>query len=262
MTFKMYGFSFLVSLLLGCHAQDNEKIEKPEVTHHQADQVENPMQIYYQKNKGNDKPSVSKGTVSNGSLQNGKLIPYQGKNFAYFDSKSYLQGRGYLNNRVLDVILASYEELDTMHPGRKFFIMESANKNGGKLHPHRTHQNGLSVDLMMPKLKNGKPNYTLDTLGANHYFLDFDEQGRFKKDKSIVIDFQLIVDHLLILQDLAAQHQMKISKVIIHTDYKGEIYSCANSEELKEKGIYIVRKLSPLINSLHDDHYHVDFELL
>jgi penicillin-insensitive murein endopeptidase len=70
--------------------------------------------------------------------------------------------------------------------------MECSNKEGGRIFPHRTHQNGLSVDFMIPLIKNGIPYYGLDNLGANHYLLDFNNNGEYLKDTSIKIDFNMV----------------------------------------------------------------------
>lgn len=215
---------------------------------------------FYEMNKGDDIPSRSIGSVSNGKLKHGKLLPFYGDNYTYFDRESYLLSRGFTSDLVSNIITDSYKELKSTHPDRKFYLMEMSNKEGGKIAPHRTHQNGLSVDFMMPKLKDGKPDYSLDTLGRLHYLLEFDENGYYEKDPSIKIDFDIIAEHLLILDDEARKHGSKIEKVIIKVEYKDELYGTPNGKKLKERGIYVVRGLSSLINRLHDDHYHVDFK--
>ena len=210
----------------------------------------------------NQQPSRSLGTVSNGSLENGKLMPFSGENFIYFDTTSYLKERAFLNHKVKDVVLEAYEELSREYPGRKFTVMECANRNGGKIFPHRTHQNGLSIDLMMPKIKGGKPYYNLDDLGASHYALEFDGNGRYSNDPEVTLDLELVAHHLLILQEKALNHGLSIDKVIIKTELKDELFAGEAGQELKNSSIYIVRKLSPMINALHDDHFHVDFRII
>lgn len=219
-------------------------------------------EAFYKKNKGDNQPSQSVGTVSAGSLKNGKLMPYKGNNFAYFDSLSYVKGRAFVHDKVKKAVLATYSTLEQLHPNRMFYLMECSNKNGGKMFPHRTHQNGLSVDFMVPKIKNGKPCYDLDKTGADHYFLAFDKQGRYIEDTSISIDFNLLAQHILLLEKEARKKGIKIKKVIINTDLKDELFATEYGKKLKTSGIYIAQNLSPLINSLHDDHIHVDFELI
>ena len=112
----------------------------------------------------------------------------------------------------------------------------------------------------MPKLKEGHDYYGLDTLGVNHYLLNFNDNGEYDKDTRVKIDFNVIAQHLLILNDNAKKQGYKISKVIIKIEFKDELFATEYGKKLKSSGIYIVQGLTPLINSLHDDHYHVDFE--
>jgi penicillin-insensitive murein endopeptidase len=246
--------------ILSCQGQVKDK---PKESIPQQDKVKptsNSIVEYYGKNKGNDQPSKSIGTVSSGSLVNAKLIPFKGSNFNYFDSSSYLNGRAYLNEKTLKTLIGAFAKLKDEVPNRNFCVMECSNKNGGKLFPHRTHQNGLSVDFMMPLIKDHKAYYKLDSMGGNHYWLTFDSQGKYSEDKSISIDFDLVAHHILLLDDEARKNGLKISKVIINTEMKDELYATDYGKKIKAKNIYVVQSLTPLINSLHDDHYHIDFE--
>lgn len=195
-------------------------------------------------------------------MTNGKLIPFYGNNFSYFDKGSYLNGRGYVNSNLLTTILDSYKNLELSDSNRHFKIMESANKEGGKLYPHRTHQNGLSVDFMMPLIKENKPYYKLDSLGTSHYLLSFNDNGEYSNDTSVKVDFNLIAKHILLLNKKAKKEGLKIKKVIIKTEYKDALYTTEYGRKLKKSDVYIVKRLSKMINALHDEHYHIDFEKL
>lgn len=205
-------------------------------------------------------PSTSGGSVSNGTLTNGRIFPFSGANFHYFDTTSYLADRGFTHEKVLKTVLEAYSSLESLLPDRHFCIMECSHKHGGKLFPHRTHQNGLSIDFMMPKLKDSQPYYGLDDLGAQHYMLTFDENGTYSEDPTIQLDFNTIALHILELQSAAKKNGMSIEKVIINTNLKDELFATENGKILKTSGIYVVRNLSPLINSVHDDHFHIDFK--
>lgn len=247
-----------LSILASCTAQNNSEPEQ--VKNHSETNQNMEVSEYYLKHKGDETPSISKGTVSNGKLINGKLFPFYGPNYSYFDVQSYLAGRGFIHSSIKEIVLASYKKLEVEKPNRHFYIMECANEHGGKIYPHRTHQNGTSVDFMMPKLKNGKPYTELDKLGADHYWLSFNNDGKYSEDQSIEIDFNLIARHILSLNDIAKEHGFKVSKVIIKIEFKDELFKSEYGKLLKSSGIYVVQNLSPLINSLHDEHYHLDFE--
>jgi len=250
--------------LLSCTAQEvenstlvNDALPLSEINTDSLAVVE-----FYELNKGNEQPSVTIGSTSNGTLKNGKLLPFYGTNFQYFDKNSYLSSRGFTSNVTRDIILDSYASLYEVIPSRYFYVMELSSKEGGKLYPHKTHQNGLSADFMMPKLKEGKPYYGLDTLGVKHYLLKFNDNGEYDKDSNIKIDFNVIAQHILILNNNAKKYGYKISKVIIKIEFKDKLFATEYGKKLKSSGIYVVKSLTPLINGLHDEHYHVDFEKL
>jgi penicillin-insensitive murein endopeptidase len=245
-------------LLSACSGQESN---------HKTPEIENttPLskaEIFYSNWKDNNENSIAKGKVSDGSLINGKLMPFEGPNFTYFDEDSYLGSRAFTSKAVKETILESYASMQKLVPVRHFYLMELSNEKGGKIYPHRTHQNGLSVDFMMPMLKNKKPYTALDTLGKNHYLLSFNEKGEYSQDKNVKVDFNLIALHILELNKIAKTYGLKISKVIIKIEYKDELFKTPNGKRLKESDIYIVKGLTPLINHLHDDHYHIDFEFL
>lgn len=219
------------------------------------------IEIFYNENVTNCSiNSVSSGSVSNGTLENGTIVPHKGENFQYFDTVSYISERGYTNCKVKATIIDAYKALESND--RLYQIMECSNKNGGKMFPHKTHQNGLSVDFMMPLIKGGLPYYKLDTIGHDHYWLEFDDNGNYIEDKSVSIDFNAVAEHILVLDKSARANGLKISKVIIKIELKDELFSSENGKVLKKSGIYIVKGLTPIINSLHDEHYHIDFEVL
>lgn len=203
--------------------------------------------------------SISIGTVSNGSLENGYILPFSGKNFHYFDTSSYLHNRCFVNLKVKETLLAALAQLETITPGRSYGLMECSNEHGGKIHPHRTHQNGLSVDCMTPLVKDGNPYTDLDFIGAPHYLMDFDATGHSTEDPSVSIDFETMAKHLLAVIAAAKQHGLKVEKIIWKTELRDELFATESGKRLKATGVYVTTRLSPLINALHDDHYHIDF---
>lgn len=251
---KAFIFIFL-GIGVACSSQTEEQVA---VSSEQLIEDQSSVTRYYLENRQDSLTGKSFGTVSNGHLENGTLIPFEGSNFFYFDTTSYLSARAFTHQDVLKTLLDTYMELEKLTKHR-FGVMELSNKEGGEIFPHHTHQNGMSVDLMTPLLKNGLPFDSLDHLGANHYMLDFDNQGRYVKDPDVTIDFDLIALHLINLDKMARKNGLKIDKVIWKMELCDELYNTPNGQGLKSSGIYITRKLTPLINSLHDDHYHVDF---
>lgn len=248
--------------LLACQAQVEHEIEVEKVENSSMPINQDSVQLieFYNENSKETKESKSIGSVSNGTLENGKIMPYYGINFTYFDRDSYLASRAFTSDVVKKIILNTYDVLRANYPERKFYLMELSNHHGGKIYPHRTHQNGLSVDFMMPKLKNGAPNYDLDTLGKQHYFLEFNDQGEYVQDTAIKVDFNLVARHILLLNEAANKLGYAIEKVIIKVEYKDDLFETPYGKKLKTSGIYVVNNLSPMINAIHDDHFHIDFK--
>lgn len=257
----MYRIAFIASALsFACSAsiQQKENIDSDAVGYHVVDLV----QEYYQEHASDSSFSISKGSVSNGSLVNGKLIPFSGKNYFYFDTLSYISDRAFLNDKVLQTVLGTYKTMENLISTRQFGVMECSHKEGGKLFPHLTHQNGLSVDFMMPLNKENKPYEALDKIGKSHYLLSFDNDGKLDEDPTVEIDFDVLALHLIQLSIEAKKYGLKVKKVILKTELKVNLYASKYGSELRKSDVYIVQNLKPIINDLHDDHYHVDFEVL
>lgn len=247
-------------MLNACQSQEIKE-NYVDSTKNQIETEENEILVFQNRFIDTNLESISKGTVGNGSLVNSRLFPFEGKNFFYFDSSSYLEGRAFLNHKLLDVILKSYSDLELKIPKRQFGIMECSSQHGGKMSPHITHQNGLSVDFMTPLKAHDSIYSDLDKIGLAHYFLDFNNEGKYVMDNTIEIDFDAMAIHILSLNKNAALKGMKISKVILKTELLNDLFSTKYGQELKNSGIYFAQKLNTAINSLHDDHYHIDFTI-
>ncbi len=212
--------------------------------------------------KGSGK-STSKGTVRKGELINGRRFPKKGDNFKYFSKFTYfLNGRAWVHQNVLDISLEAYQKCKTIMPNRKFMVMECSHKYGGKMWPHRTHQNGTSIDFASPLKRNNKPYHGDQWRGIWHYAMNFDEQGRFKMNKKISIDFESMAKHILALETAARKRKMYIKKVLLKINLKDDFYKTPSGKLVKQKRIYFAKYLPPLIDNQHDDHYHIDFGFL
>ncbi len=258
---KKYTFLlFPLALIQACSGQtpENKNTQTPQAALSSKPEID-PIQQLYDQYKDNTQPSSSLGTVSKGSLKNGRLFPFKGPNFVYFDSTSYLEKHAFVHEKVYQAVLNTYQQFEQLLPSFEFGLMECSNEHGGKIWPHRTHQNGLSVDFMSPLLKNGISTTDFNAFGLPHYLMDFDENGVYTEDPNYRIDFNLMARHLLELNEQARKNGLKIEKVILKIALKDELFATEYGRKLKSSGIYFATKLSVLIDSLHDDHYHVDF---
>ncbi|MBK8491556.1 MAG: penicillin-insensitive murein endopeptidase [Saprospirales bacterium] len=210
------------------------------------------------RNTGNSK---SLGSVRDGQLENGYLLPYHGANFCYFSPMSYyLLDNAYTHSNVYHTILEAYRTCEETCPDIRFRLMELSHKTGGQMLIHRTHQNGLSADFMVPKKRGKSQSRFYDKLGLWHYLLEFTETGALTFDRSVTIDFETMGKHILALDQAAQENGLRIKKVLLRIELKDDFYQTESGQQVKQKGIYFAQSMSGWTNRVHDDHYHVDFE--
>ena len=106
------------------------------------------------------------GSQDKGTLKNGWQLPTNGKNYSAYSDIGVMTGRNYVHSKVYKVIVDTYAMLETQAPSKVYVYGESGYKEGGKFRPHKTHQNGLSVDFFGPCCRWRRP--VRET--ANFYF--------------------------------------------------------------------------------------------
>ncbi len=199
----------------------------------------------------NNRPSVAQGSVGNGGITNAKRVPFRGENFTTYSFSCYLLGRTFAHDKVKNTILDAYQSCEQNCPNTTFVLGEIGHRHGGRFLPHRTHQNGLSVDFMTPLLKNGQAHRSHPIWKGWGYGLDFDNKG---KKGALEIDFSATAKHLLALEQAAKKHGLRIKKVIFDPVLRP--YLLAEPEGKKIKHLPFTKNR---VWVRHDDHYHVDF---
>lgn len=109
-------------------------------------------------------------------------------------------------------------------------------------------------------MKNSNEPKYFNGLGIFRYALNFDDKGVLYSDPNVRIDFNAIAEHILALEANAYKNGLKIKKVIFKISLKDDLFETEYGKKLKASNIYFAQRLTPLLNKLHDDHYHVDFE--
>jgi penicillin-insensitive murein endopeptidase len=196
------------------------------------------------------------GTVAKGRLENGVALRSSGPNFSSFSTSADLLGRTYVHSRVRDVVAAAYKALETAAPTKVYVYGETGWKSGGRFRPHRTHQNGLSVDFMVPVLdKSGRsvplPTSPFDKFG---YSIEFDASGRYE---DLEIDFPAVAEHLYQLDVAARSQGIGLALVIFDEQYLPRLFATPRGSYLKDNLKFMRGR--PWIR--HDEHYHVDFSV-
>ncbi|RYF17989.1 MAG: replication initiation protein [Comamonadaceae bacterium] len=184
------------------------------------------------------------GTVAKGRLEKGVKLPSSGQNFSAYSSLGTVAGRTFVHSKVAEVVVAAYDALAKGKP----------EVSGGRFRPHRSHQNGLSVDFFVPVTDpNGKfvslPIGVTNKLG---YDLEFDAEARLGE---LRIDFDAIAEHLYQLHVAARARGVGISMVILDPQYHSKLLSSSRGTYIRQNIPFMKGK--PWVR--HDEHYHVDF---
>jgi penicillin-insensitive murein DD-endopeptidase len=200
-------------------------------------------------------PSRSIGTPARGRLQNGRRLPTSGVNFKAYSRVGALLGRNSVHQIVHAVITDAYVALAKSNPSLIFVYGETGWPHGGPFPPHRTHQNGLSVDFMVPVRDLSGRSITLPTVPWRRfgYDLEFDSKGHLGK---LQIDFEAIAEHLAALDKAAGEHGTRIKLLIFAPEYQSLLWHTDMGRRLQ--GRFPVMKTPAWVR--HDEHYHVDFE--
>ncbi|KRA21246.1 penicillin-insensitive murein endopeptidase [Lysobacter sp. Root604] len=200
--------------------------------------------------------SVCYGTPGKGRLEHGVQLPGSGRNFVPYSSVGVGLGRTYAHAKVRRSIVDAYAELARTRPATTYMYGESGWAVGGRIQPHRTHQNGLAVDFMVPVLDARGRSVALPTSIANRfgYDIEFDAQARYGE---LSIDFEAIADHLHAVQVAAAKQGVGISRVIFEPAYLPQLYRTRRGAYLKRH----IRFMQGQAWVRHDEHYHIDFLL-
>lgn len=196
------------------------------------------------------------GTVSNGRIERSVKLPLSGANFSAYSALAAAAGRTHVHSTVAGILENSYRALATALPDTRYVYGETGWPSGGRFRPHRTHQNGLSVDFFVP-VQNGKgqsvplPTNLTDRLG---YDVEFDEEARYG---GFTIDFEALAEHLYQLDVAARGARAGLALVIFETRYLPRLFATRRGAYLKANLPFMKGK--PWVR--HDEHYHVDFAI-
>lgn len=177
-----------------------------------------------------------------------------GPNFSPYHRLGVSLGRTYVHSSVSQAARAAYAALAKSRPETRFVYGETGFRNGGRFRPHKTHQNGTSVDFMVPVLDRAGRSVPLPCGLTNKfcYGIEFDSSGRWK---DLTIDFDAIAAHLAALDAESKRHGIPIERVIFDPDLTALLKSSQAWRTLNPAVVFSPHK--PWVR--HDEHYHVDF---
>ncbi len=200
------------------------------------------------------KESTCFGTTKKGRVEDAVKLPDSGPNFMSYGNVPELVGRTYVHSKVRDVIVSAYKMLETEQAGKVFKYAESGSSQGGEFWPHKTHQNGLSVDLMVPVLNEKGVSVHLPTNPLNQYGygIEFDEYGRYE---GYSIDYEALGALIVALHKSALSHGIELWRVLFFPALQPYLYETSYGDYIRSNiTIPAKRSWRP-----HDEHIHVDF---
>lgn len=201
-----------------------------------------------------DAPSRAVGSISGGRLENGKRLPTLGWNFTSYSYLGAALGRTSVHHRVRDTLVDAWAELAETHPDVVWVVGETAWPNGGDFWPHKTHQNGLSVDHMVPVrgADGSAARLSCHALNGLCYRVHTDADGRLAGQD---IDYAALAALIDALDRHGQSHGLRVRRVIFAPDLQPRL-----AED--PLGKQVVRRLSFTSKASwvrHDNHIHVDF---
>jgi len=200
--------------------------------------------------------STCYGTTKNGRLENSKKLPAQGKNYVSYSTLAAMTGRTYVHSKVYEVVVSAYQSLQKDMSTKKYKYAETGFEHGGKFRPHKTHQNGLSVDFMTPVINQQGESDTLPSHVFNKfgYSIEFDKNDQYD---GYSIDYEAMAAHIVALQKASVKHGVEIWRVIFDPKLQPKLFKTRYANFIKNN-IQFSKKRSWV---RHDEHYHVDFKV-
>jgi penicillin-insensitive murein DD-endopeptidase len=198
--------------------------------------------------------SRSVGAAGRGRLVHGKRLPTSGPNYRVYSRLGAALGRNSVHSKVRAAVLEAYVMAGRAVPDARFIYGETGWPSGGRFWPHRSHQNGLVVDFMVPVRTRAGVSTELPTWPWQKfgYGIEFDSRGRWR---DLEIDYSAVVAHLSALDAAARRQGLRISRVIFEPELMTRLGAAPGGRALLNQ-LPFLRTRSWI---RHDDHYHVEF---
>ena len=189
-------------------------------------------------------------------MDNGVQLPAGGDNFSAYSLVAVGAGRTYLHSTSTKTVVDAYARLNASSPSVRYVYGETGLASGGPFEPHKTHQNGLSIDFFVPVRDAAGASVALPTPAQARfgYDIEFDANARYGQYR---IDFPALAEHLYQLHAAAQANGAGIDKVIFDTRFLPQLFATPRGPWLRKNLPFMMGK--PWVR--HDEHYHVDFSL-
>lgn len=201
-------------------------------------------------------PSNVVGTVAHGHIEHAHVIPPWGPGYVAYSFLGSALGRQYVDGRVRDALLATFVERSRAEGQQRFVMGETGWPGGGRFRPHRSHQNGMAVDVFMPVRTRAGDLAAPGTWPWNKfgYGLEFDERGEMS---DLRIDFESVAALLVELDAQARQRGLRVRRIIVAPEFVPLLLATPSGHRLGDLANRLTRKPAWV---RHDEHFHIDFE--
>ena len=198
--------------------------------------------------------SACYGSTTNGKLKRAVKLPLTGENYVASSPAAYALGRTFVHSIVKQIIVDAYKTLEIEYPDKIYKYAEASHKRGGAILPHRSHQNGLSVDFMVPVINPSGQSIPLHTSPFNKfgYNIEFSDEGTYK---NLSIDYESMAAHIVTLHEATTALGYDIERIIFDPVLQLGLFKTQYAEYLTEHISFSKKRLWVR----HDEHYHVDF---
>lgn len=204
-----------------------------------------------------DEPTVSRsvGTPASGRLENGHPIPPSGAGFVTYSYLGSALGRQYVHGAVRDLLVEALAACQRLRPDRRFVIGETGWPHGGRFWPHRSHENGMSVDVFLPVRDADGRAQKLGAWPWNRfgYGIDFDAQGRLG---DLHVDFDDLGMLLVELGARAPAFGLRVQQILVAPEYVPLLLATPAGRTMGALAGAVQRRP---VGWRHDEHVHVDF---
>jgi penicillin-insensitive murein endopeptidase len=200
--------------------------------------------------------SVCFGDTNAGRLENSRRLPFSGDNFSTYWSLGWLLGRTNMHGTPRDIVVDAYASLAQSDPDLTFVYGEAGWPWGGWFWPHRTHQNGLSVDFVVPvrDAEGSSIPFPRTMWTGGFYAVDVNSDGRFGEYR---IDFDAMAAQLTALRVAAAKKNARIRRVFFDPGLQLRLFATPAGADLSSQISFSTNRSW----FRHDAHYHVDFDM-
>lgn len=200
-------------------------------------------------------PSRAEGRPGQGRIRFARSMPPAGDGYETYSHLGAALGRQYVHSALFATLRTAFKRAANEEPGRCFQLAETGWRHGGRFRPHRTHQNGLSVDILMPVSDSQGRATQLATWPWQlfGYGWEFDAKGNAD---SLHIDFNVLARLLLSLDEAAAQNGLRIELVIVTPEYQPLLFATPLGAKLQPLRARFMRRQAWV---RHDEHIHIDF---